>query len=210
MVDEHWAEHSWAFNSFSRSVEGVLSVLNFYACAEGCPAKNLAKKDAHVLVLVARLGKEGGGRWAYPVQLFAGGEFSFPASVEQEVLVPPFTRYVFEAGVEASSSQSEEERTSRLQSLEQRWALQLSEEAPGLSQLLAGEVGHRSGFVALGRSPRVTVRFVRQMEPAYPMRELLSAAVQDSPTSARRRLLNFPRPAHLKPQAQAGTRHLPP
>eukprot|EP00439_Symbiodinium_sp_Y106_P007387 s540_g1.t1 len=115
VIDEHWAEHAWSFNSFSRSVEGVLSVLGFYASAKGSTAQDLAMKDTHILILAARFrGEAGGGRWAYPVQLFAGGENAFPASIEEEVLVPPFTRYYFEPDTEVSSAQTPEERSRSL------------------------------------------------------------------------------------------------
>ncbi|CAJ1444731.1 unnamed protein product, partial [Effrenium voratum] len=56
----------------------------------------VAAKDAHILILVARLSS----RWAFPVQFFAGGENAFPASIEQEVLVPPFCKYHLEPGTE--------------------------------------------------------------------------------------------------------------
>lgn len=190
-VDEHWADHSWAFNSFSRSIDGVLSVLNFYALAEGSAAKDLAHSNAHILLLVANLqSKDGGSRWAYPVQLFAGGESSFPASVEQEVLVPPFTRYFFETDLEVCTSQAPEERLRRLQTLAKKWRIDLTKDAAGLQQLLEGNAGHRRGLTALTRPLRVTVRFIRTIEPLFNMRELLNASA--SLDSSNKRLLNFP------------------
>ncbi|CAE8611079.1 unnamed protein product [Polarella glacialis] len=196
VIDEHRAEHSWAFNSFSRSIEGVLSVLNFYACASGSEARELAKQHSHLLLLVARFrGNDGGSQWAFPVQLFAGGEFSFPASVEQEVLVPPFSRYYFENDLEVSSSQAQEVRSQRLKALEERWAgVQIEKDAAGLLSLLAGETVHLSGFLSLGRPPRITVRFVRLIEPAAPIRELFGAVAKQADLgTASKRLLNFPR-----------------
>ncbi|CAK9063951.1 unnamed protein product [Durusdinium trenchii] len=129
-VDEHWAEHTWSFNSFSRSVEGVLSVLGFYGNATGSAAEALAMKDAHILILVARFQSEaGGGRWALPVQLFGGGENAFPASIEQEVLVPPFCKYHFLPQLQVCSTDDLAERQKRIQLLEQRWSLSLEQAA---------------------------------------------------------------------------------
>eukprot|EP00930_Biecheleria_cincta_P095444 TRINITY_DN87405_c0_g1_i1.p1 TRINITY_DN87405_c0_g1~~TRINITY_DN87405_c0_g1_i1.p1 ORF type:complete len:548 (-),score=70.31 TRINITY_DN87405_c0_g1_i1:64-1707(-) len=191
IVNEHWADHSWAFNSFSRSIDGVLSVLNFYALAEGSAAKDLAHRDAHILLLVANLtSREGGSRWAYPVQLFAGGESSFPASVEQEVLVPPFSRYFFEPDLEVCTSQAPEERLRRLQAVAEKWRISLTQDAVGLQQLLEGKAGHRRGLSALTRPLRVTVRFIRTIEPLYAMRELLNAGA--AVDCAKMRLLKFP------------------
>mmetsp|Transcript_52568 Transcript_52568/g.169622 ORF Transcript_52568/g.169622 Transcript_52568/m.169622 type:complete len:496 (-) Transcript_52568:25-1512(-) len=193
-IDEHLASHSWSFNSFSRSVDGVLSVLNFYSSASGSEAARLAAEDAHVLLLVARF-RDGGAQWVFPVQLFAGGECSFPANVEQEVMVPPFARYFFEPGGEISSRLPENERRDKLCEVLQRWDLDMVQEAPPLLALLAGAGQPSTTLKALSVAPHVTMRFVSRIEPALPMRDLLGAVEQVVPTeqSRSRCLMHFPK-----------------
>jgi len=198
-IDEHRAEFSWSFNSFSRSMDGVLSVLNFYSCADGSEAAALAREHSHVFVLVTRFAARG-AEWAFPVQLFAGGEWAFPANVEQEVVFPPFVRYVFEDALELSTEGMHKAvRDARIRELERRWDVRLAEEAPLLMRMLEGGDVDLKGFKALGRPVRLTVRFVRVVEPAEPVRELFRAvsasssnAPAGSPSSTLGRLLDFP------------------
>ncbi|CAE7469955.1 unnamed protein product, partial [Symbiodinium natans] len=52
-------------------------------------------------------------------------------------------------------------------------------ECPRLLELLQeGAMAYQKGFINLARPPRVTIRFIRTIEPAYPLRELLTAARQ--------------------------------
>lgn len=195
VIEEHWAEHSWAFNSFSRSIDGVLSVLGFYANATGSAAEALATKDAHILLLVARgnHGEANGARWAFPVQLYAGGENAFPASIEQEVLVPPFCKYHFERDLEVSSLDEAEEQRRRLQLLESRWSLSLQQEAPRLLQLFESDAfAHQKGFMFVKERVRLTIRFIKEIEPVLHLRDLLRAPSSGCSSMQRYRLLHFP------------------
>ncbi|CAK9038476.1 unnamed protein product [Durusdinium trenchii] len=93
-IDEHKACYTWSFNSFSRSVEGVLWVLDFYAveATGNTSVSQLAWGDSHVLLYVARFAAAS-SRWAFPVQFFNSG---MAADIEKELVVLPFVEYEFE------------------------------------------------------------------------------------------------------------------
>lgn len=177
-IDEGAAARSWAFNSFSRSMEGVLWVLDFYAVEETLDPTTaaLAWRDAHVLLYVARFHAES-ALWAYPVQFFNSG---MVADVEKEVLVPPFVQYEFETWdgdcTEVSTLQLPEVCAAGLAEVESRWGVCFADEAPLLLELLRGQGS--SLYPGLRRALQVTVRFVRSIEPAEPMRALMGPTNQ--------------------------------
>jgi len=178
VIDDDRATYTWTFNSFSRSVQGVMWVLDFYAVEEtGDPATaELAWRDQHILIYVARFFAQS-SVWAFPVQFFSSG---IASEVEKEVVVPPFVHYVYETWgdgcVEISSTQAPEARAAILAEIERRWEISFAEEAPLLLELLKGE-GSRL-YRGLQRDLRVTVRFVSSIEPAEPLLRLLEAAHQ--------------------------------
>jgi len=201
-VDNDRAELSWSFNSFSRSLEGVLSVLDFYSSPSVDRATAaVAKEHSHVLLYVARFKTE---RWAFPVQLYNSGA---AADTEKEVLVPPFVRYKYLPGIgsagapsswqEISSRDSGVTRAKKLAWVEQAWNIQFEKEAPLLAQFLKGEGSNL--YPALERDIRVTVRFVQSIEPAEPILRLLGGLQHLKPEEM---LLAFPPPA--EPLALAG------
>eukprot|EP00747_Dinoflagellata_sp_TGD_P041386 gnl/TRDRNA2_/TRDRNA2_141452_c0_seq2.p1 gnl/TRDRNA2_/TRDRNA2_141452_c0~~gnl/TRDRNA2_/TRDRNA2_141452_c0_seq2.p1 ORF type:complete len:399 (+),score=54.47 gnl/TRDRNA2_/TRDRNA2_141452_c0_seq2:74-1198(+) len=175
-IDEAAAKFQWSFNSFSRRVEGVCHVLNFYAGAEDSPTARVAALSNHVLLLIARRATAAaggpaavGGDWAFPVQFFNTPE---AGKIEQELLVPPFAAYTFET-IELHSQEWQQrprEARRKLASLEERWALRnglILKEAPLLDSLLQGSA---APFASWSCQPRITVRFVRRINLAKDVR----------------------------------------
>ncbi|CAL1170236.1 unnamed protein product [Cladocopium goreaui] len=163
------------------------SLLGFYANATGSAA------EAEAMVARGSHGEANGARWAFPVQLYAGGENAFPASIEQEVLVPPFCKYHFEKDLEMTTLDEAEERRRRLQLLESRWSLSLQQEAPRLMQLFENDAfAHQKGFMLVKERVRLTIRFIKEIEPVLHLRDLLRAPSSGCSSMQRYRLLHFP------------------
>ncbi|CAE7499339.1 unnamed protein product [Symbiodinium natans] len=174
-IDEHDAAYTWSFNSFSRSMEGVLWVLDFYAVeATGNErVAALAWQESHILIYVARF-NAASSSWAFPVQFFNSG---MAADVEKEVVVPPFVHYDFEilygSLYEVRSTMSPAMKTAALTGLERLWGISL-EHAPQLLDILNGN--GCQAFPGLNRDVRVTVRFIKEIELCKPLREMMKAA----------------------------------
>ncbi|CAE7852868.1 unnamed protein product [Symbiodinium microadriaticum] len=175
-IDEHTAAYTWSFNSFSRSMEGVLWVLDFYAVENtgNQSVASLAWQESHVLIYVARF-NAASSTWAFPVQFFNSG---MAADVEKEVVLPPFVHYDFEllhgSLYEVRSTMSTAMKTAALMGLERLWGISLAEHAPQLLQLLEGR--GTSAFPGLNRNLRVTVRFIKQIELCKPLQDIMTSA----------------------------------
>lgn len=192
-VDHNRATYSWSFNSFSRSLEGVLSVLDFYSSPSvDAETAVVAKEHSHVLLYVARWRTE---RWAFPVQLYNSGA---AADTEKEVLVPPFVEYLYESGVgltemmEVSTADASDIRLMKLRAVEERWGMKFDVEAPLLRKLLKGKGS--TLYPALDRALRVTVRFVKRIEPAPPVLRLLAGDGPEQRLKPEDMLLGFRAP----------------
>eukprot|EP00439_Symbiodinium_sp_Y106_P041554 s3469_g5.t1 len=174
-IDEHTAAYTWSFNSFSRSMEGVLWVLDFYAVENtgNQSVASLAWQESHVLIYVARF-NAASSMWAFPVQFFNSG---MAADVEKEVVLPPFVHYDFEllhgSLYEVRSTMSTAMKTAALKGIERMWGISL-EHAPQLLQLLEGK--GTSAFPGLNRNLRVTVRFIKQIELCKPLHDIMTKA----------------------------------
>jgi len=175
-IDEHTAAYTWSFNSFSRSMEGVLWVLDFYAVENtgNQSVASLAWQESHVLIYVARF-NAASSMWAFPVQFFNSG---MAADVEKEVVLPPFVHYDFEllhgSLYEVRSTMSTAMKTAALKGIERMWGISLVEHAPQLLQLLEGK--GTSAFPGLNRNLRVTVRFIKQIELCKPLHDIMTKA----------------------------------
>mmetsp|Transcript_53610 Transcript_53610/g.124867 ORF Transcript_53610/g.124867 Transcript_53610/m.124867 type:complete len:597 (+) Transcript_53610:49-1839(+) len=175
-IDEHCAAYTWSFNSFSRSIEGVLWVLDFYAVevTQNEAVAALAWQESHILLYVARFNAES-SMWAFPVQFFNSGE---AADVEKELVLPPFVHYEFEllygSLYEVRSSMSEAMKANALKCLERRWQISLAEHAPQLLDLLDGRGAQ--AFPGLNRKLRVTVRFIKEIHLCKPLKDILTDA----------------------------------
>lgn len=204
-IDEHRARHMYAFNSWSRTLPSCLFVLNFYAsCLPIAQAP-----DWHLLLLVGRRWSQ--NPWVLPVQFFGGPDVG---DAEKELIVPPFVSLKLEEDLELQSGMSQAELKKRCSEICSRWELphirmprsgSLSPSplgslgdlvGPELWQLLSQTPGLVSNHwdekdVPLATSaPRVTVRFVSQMELRPALRKLFE---EDS-----QQLLAFPPPATPK------------
>ncbi|CAL1147451.1 unnamed protein product [Cladocopium goreaui] len=178
-IDEYRATYTWTFNSFSRSVQGVMWVLDFYAVE---PTGNeevarLAWEESHILLYVARFHATS-SVWAFPVQFFNSG---IAADVEKELVVLPFVEYEFEkiqgTMYEIRSSMSSAMKRSALAQMESRWGVSFAEQAPLLLELLEG--GASPGckeYGGLNRKLKVSVRFVKAIKPCKPILKLMSLA----------------------------------
>ncbi|CAK9063513.1 Uncharacterized protein SCF082_LOCUS32880 [Durusdinium trenchii] len=175
-IDEHKACYTWSFNSFSRSVEGVLWVLDFYAveATGNTSVSQLAWGDSHVLLYVARFAAAS-SRWAFPVQFFNSG---MAADIEKELVVLPFVEYEFEflqgCMWEVRSSMSEAVKWCCLRQIEQRWKISFAKDAPQLLELLEGR-GCKA-YPGLNRQVKVTVRFIKAIKPCKPIFDLMEKA----------------------------------
>eukprot|EP00439_Symbiodinium_sp_Y106_P006626 s5172_g1.t1 len=182
-VDEGAATWQRSFNSFSREADGVRKVLRFYAKSRGTSIAALAQKDQHILLLVAcRIRKED---WAFPMQFFSWHE-SREGSLERELVLPPFAAYDFESDLEVSSGMPGIIRAEKFSILQQRWGLPakfFDTEVPKLMRWLADPKSMLLHDL-LGSPPQITVRFIRKITLAEPVRCLLEA---DAPS-----LLQFP------------------
>lgn len=183
VIDEERARYQWSVNSFSRSMDGVVYVLGFYAGASGSEAAQIAMRHKHVLVLIARRGRspkgddEHGRQWSFPVQFF-NVHGTWDGRFEQELLLPPFVEYVFEEDLELRTEMPADVRGERVAELERRWGVDaglLWAQAPLLGWFFGAEI--KFGHVALkamkvGEVPRITVRFVREVRLPEPVRAL--------------------------------------
>lgn len=181
-IDEHRARHMYAFNSWSRTLQSCLFVLNFYASclpvAQG--------PDWHILLLVGR--KWSQSPWVLPVQFFGGPDVG---DAEKELIVPPFVSLRLEEDLELQSEMSLAELQERSQALAGRWEFArtrcgfLSQSplgslgdlaGPELLQLLMRKPGLVSNkwdeTLQAGCAPRITVRFVSKIEPRPALRKL--------------------------------------
>ena len=186
VVDEVTARLQWSFNSFSRDAEGVRRVLRFYAKSRGTRIATLANEARHVLFLVARCHSEE-ENWAFPMQFFSS-HGSREGSLERELMLPPFVAYDFESDLEVSSEMPGILRAEKISFLEKRWGLPkfFATEAPKLMRWLEAP---RTMLLhdLLGAPPKLSVRFVRHVTLAEPLRSLLEAQVPEVPG-----LLEFP------------------
>ncbi|CAE7527132.1 unnamed protein product [Symbiodinium sp. CCMP2456] len=182
-VDEAAATWQRSFNSFSREVDGVRKVLRFYAKSRGTSIATLAQKDQHILLFVARRIRQ--EDWAFPMQFFSWHE-SREGSLERELVLPPFAAYDFESDLEVSSRMPGIIRAEKMSILQQRWGLPakfFDTEVPKLMRWL-GDPKSMLLHDLLGSPPQITVRFVRKVTLADPVRCLLEADVPS--------LLQFP------------------
>jgi len=195
-IDENRARFQYSFTSWSRTLEGVLWVLDFYAhCLP--VAQN---EDWHILLLISKSWQD--NPWATPVQLF-GGPSVGPA--EKEVMLPPFMVFDFDEDLELRSDMQKQELQRRGDRIVEKWGLadwkamcaQDSEDSLAsiraisrkLPDLLTRSrtvfrkatmestrpVQAKRGYKVIypqREGPRVTVRFVSHMEPQPPIREM--------------------------------------
>lgn len=172
-IDEARARFSTSIASYSRSVAGVCGVLDFYAGQEGTEAAKVAARYNHVLVMVQRNWR--GSEWLLPVQFFSD---KLTGAAEQELVLPPFTALEFEDDLEirvvagAVVSPDYDAVLARL-AHEWRWT-----PCDTMATILSGgEVllgGGMSGEKPMGVAiEALTLRFVRSIEVAAPIRELL-------------------------------------
>lgn len=182
-IDEHRAKYQYAFNSWSRSLAGVVFVLDFYA-----KVLPIAKtEDWHVLLFVSHSWKT--NPWVIPVQYFGG---PLVGDAEKELMVCPFMSFEFEEDCELTSDMSREELRRRADVLNKRWRLLRKSSysictevlgdletamGPELRKLLERKQGLLSSIIdekadKEPRGPKVTVRFVSHMEPRPAVQKL--------------------------------------
>eukprot|EP00747_Dinoflagellata_sp_TGD_P046783 gnl/TRDRNA2_/TRDRNA2_144630_c0_seq1.p1 gnl/TRDRNA2_/TRDRNA2_144630_c0~~gnl/TRDRNA2_/TRDRNA2_144630_c0_seq1.p1 ORF type:complete len:403 (+),score=56.10 gnl/TRDRNA2_/TRDRNA2_144630_c0_seq1:27-1211(+) len=192
-IDMHLASFSWSVNSFSRSLQGALWVLDFYADEKGGDPVTaaLAHNHCHILIYVSRF-YVASAKWVFPVQLFSAG---IASEIEKEVIVPPFVHYEFETAevkdekiAAISTRHTYEARKAMLEEIEKRWDMQFEKQAPLLLRLLL-----LREYTSLGlhvkSAPTVTVLFVNNIKPAEPIRELFGDEFQTPEET----LLAFPK-----------------
>ncbi|CAK9051200.1 Uncharacterized protein SCF082_LOCUS28128 [Durusdinium trenchii] len=122
-TDEDILRYQYSFQSFSRSLEGVMRVLRFYSGVTSTKAADVARVG-HMLIYVGR--DFASSRWVMPVQLFDGPK-KREASSEQELLLPPFLAYDFEEEFSIDPSMELPEKQTRMEELEEFWDLRLPE-----------------------------------------------------------------------------------
>ncbi|CAE7556433.1 unnamed protein product, partial [Symbiodinium natans] len=186
-VDEVAARLQHSFNSFSREADGVRKVLRFYARSQGTKIAALAQQEQHVLILVARRCPQQED-WAFPMQFFSWHE-SREGVLERELVLPPFVAYEFESDLELCSAMSALVRAEKVAALEDRWGLPPKFFASEVPKLLRWLADPRSMLLhdLLGSPPCITVRFVRGIALADPVRTLLETSDPNVPC-----LLEFP------------------
>eukprot|EP00928_Gymnodinium_smaydae_P089811 TRINITY_DN73714_c0_g1_i1.p1 TRINITY_DN73714_c0_g1~~TRINITY_DN73714_c0_g1_i1.p1 ORF type:complete len:591 (-),score=68.57 TRINITY_DN73714_c0_g1_i1:189-1871(-) len=191
-IDEERARFQYSFTSWSRTLEGVLFVLDFYANVLPLAQRH----DWHILLLVSKKWQD--NPWVVPVQMFAGSRVG---EAEKELLLPPFMAFEFEEDLELSSKMRFTELHSRSELLIKRWQLvnssqdscadasetqslsllqAVSRKLPALlmrspnvfRQCTMENFKNHQRFPVPRQPPHVTVRFVSSMEPRGPVREL--------------------------------------
>jgi hypothetical protein len=173
-VDEERAMFQYSFNSFSRQIEGAAQVLSFYASVEGSPTTRLANSHKHVLILVARQRYSSAECFALPVQLLDGPRAD---KSEMEVLMPPFARYEFDNELSLTSSEFSSDGPSpsaqkKIDKLRSHWK---GFELPPLLLQMLQRNGVAEDFPEIQTlRPFVSVRFVKEVTLAEPMRKLFS------------------------------------
>jgi len=173
-IDEERARFQYSFQSFSRDLVGMATVLSFYAGIGGSPAQRIAHEHRRVLVFVARALWFTQGCLALPVQLFDGPQ-AFDS--EREVLLPPYVQYRFEDDLSLSSEDfpygvPSEHALNVLEKLRRRW--------PGfeLPELLLRMLQRESprefaGMLYQHMNPFITVRFIHKVRLPPPLEPLL-------------------------------------
>jgi hypothetical protein len=173
-VDEERAMCQYSFQSFSRQIEGAAQVLSFYSAVKGSPVAQMANMHKHILIFVARQRFSSDCCFAMPVQLMDGPR---EEKSEMEVVLPPFARYEFEDDLSLTSADFEGEGPSlqaqrRIAKLRDRWK---GFELPPLLLSMLQREGVTDEFQEIrALRPFVSVRFVRRIIYAEPMRKLFS------------------------------------
>lgn len=158
--------------------------------------------DWHILLMIGR--KWSQNPWVLPVQFFGGPEVG---EEEKELIVPPFTYLKMEDDLELRSGMDEKELRERALGLANRWELPKRKYAKRASKNPLGTLGEivgpelwqlltrKPGLVAnkwddeteITCAPRVTVRFVAEMQLRPAVRELFedkSKMLLDFPASS--------------------------
>merc|ERR1712176_560387 len=91
-ISEDAIRYQYSFQSFSRSVAGVMKVLRFYSGVQNTTTFDAAF-SGRMLMYIGRGWAD--SPWVVPVQLFDGPKAGNQES-EEELLLPPFVVYQFE------------------------------------------------------------------------------------------------------------------
>ncbi|CAE7394743.1 SKI2 [Symbiodinium sp. CCMP2456] len=172
-ADEDTIRYQYSFQSFSRSIEGVMRVLRFYSGVASTKAGEAARAG-HILMYIGR--DYASSPWVTPVQLFDGPKRKAGDS-EQELLLPPFIAYEFEEEYSVDSDMELPEKQMRIGELEESWGVRLPEH---LTHFVYGLLPHlnNSQVSSPAGGFRVSLRFLRRAEPAKAVSQLLQDTTQ--------------------------------
>lgn len=184
-VDEERARFQYSFQSFSRDLVGMATVLSFYAGIGGSATQRIATAHKRVLVFVARAWWTREDFVALPVQLFDGPQQS---DSEREVLLPPYVQYRFEEDLAISSDDfaawgaPSEKAAEKLEKLRRRWS---GFELPDLllRMLRRESPPEFAGLLYQHMQPFISVRFIHKV--------VLPASLQPLFTDRKLQLYDF-------------------
>uniref|UniRef100_A0A7S4QMX8 Uncharacterized protein n=1 Tax=Alexandrium monilatum TaxID=311494 RepID=A0A7S4QMX8_9DINO len=172
-VDEERARFQYSFQSFSRDLVGMATVLSFYAGVGGSTAQRIASTHRRVLIFVVRAWWFQEDCLALPVQFFDGPQ-QFDS--EREVLLPPYVQYRLEDDLSLCSDDfplgvPSKSAVEKLEKLERRW--------PGFTvpDLLVRMLQRESppefaGLLYQHMQPFISVRFIHKAVLPAPLRPL--------------------------------------
>jgi len=169
-MGEDAMRYQYSFQSFSRSVEGVVRVLRFYsdvAETKACKAAEVGR----LLIYVARAWPT--SSWVTPVQLFDGPKKKALDS-EEELLLPPFMIYDFEHDASIDPILDVSEKQERIEMLEELWQVELPLNLKQFIYGLLPTLNHTRTFSA---EVNLSVRFINSMTPASPVVELFQKSI---------------------------------